>query len=43
MSVRMYLTYHSGGGVDHLHLLEDGRAVVRDEHFALRRLDLFTQ
>ena len=33
-------TYHSGGGVNDLHLLEDGGSVVRDKHFALGSLDL---
>ena len=33
-------TYHSGGGVDDLHLLEDGGTVVGDQHLALGVLDL---
>ena len=37
MNVR---TYHSGGWVDDLHLLENCGAIVSDQHFTLWCLDL---
>ena len=33
-------TYHSGSGVDDLHLLEDGGTVIGDEHLAFGGLNL---
>ena len=36
-------TYHSSGGVNDLHLLQNRGAVVRDQDFALGRLNLGRQ
>ena len=38
--MNMFLTYHLGGGVDDLHLLEDGSTIVGDQNAALGVLDL---
>ena len=36
-------TYHSSGGVDNFHLLEDSGTIVGDDNSSLGVLDLFNE